>query len=125
MVTEARCPRKKATWILRTRARGVIFGPGRRTIDKGLMMLQAIGDRLVIEPRKAPAERASESILLAPTVAAKIPPTQGRVLHAGGRVRRIKVGDHVTWGFGSGTEVEHEGQTFLIVSEQDIVAVNR
>ncbi|TWI10340.1 co-chaperone GroES [Aerolutibacter ruishenii] len=49
---------------------------------------------------------------------------EGKVLDSGSvRAPKVKVGDKVYFKKYGGTEVKHEGQDYLIVSEDDILAI--
>lgn len=86
-------------------------------------MLQAIGERLVVRPRKELATKASGDgvILLADTIATKLAPSQGEVVSVGSRVRRVRVGQRVSWGLGVGQEIRFEDEDYLVLHERDVI----
>lgn len=92
-------------------------------------MIKPLGERVVIEVCESDVKTAS-GIVLPDT--AKEKPQQGKVVAAGpGKVlecgqtapMEVKVGDMVLFSKYSGTEVKHEGNTYLIIRQADILAV--
>lgn len=92
-------------------------------------MIKPLGERIVIEVCESDVKTAS-GIVLPDT--AKEKPQQGKVVAAGpGKVlecgqtapMEVKVGDMVLFSKYSGTEVKHEGNTYLIIRQADILAV--
>jgi chaperonin GroES len=94
------------------------------------MDIKPLGDRIVIRPLEA-EERSKGGIVLPDT--AKEKPQEGIVVAVGkGRVLEngklqapeVKVGDRVLYGKYSGTEITtKEGEEYLIVREEDILAI--
>ncbi len=93
------------------------------------MSIQPLGDRVLIEPLEA-QEKTKGGIVLPDT--AKEKPQEGKVIAVGkGRVSNegkiialeVKVGDKVLYGKYSGTEVSVEGDEYLIVKDEDILAI--
>ena len=93
------------------------------------MKIQPLGDRLVIEVLEA-KEKTKGGIVLPDT--AKEKPQEGKVVAVGkGRISdegktvplEVKVGDKVLYGKYSGTEVNLDDKEFLIVKEEDILAI--
>lgn len=91
-------------------------------------MLKPLDDRVVVKPIKTKNE--SEGGIVIPDVA-KDRPTRGEVLAIGeGRlldsgVRApvdVSVGDQVLFGKYVGQEIDFEGETFLILRENDLIA---
>lgn len=92
------------------------------------MAIKPIGDRILVELVKEEAEKVGS--LYVPDTA-KEKPQQGKVA-AVGEGRRdgkdiipltVKVGDTVLYGKYSGTEVNFEGKDYLILSENDVLAI--
>ena len=91
--------------------------------------LKPLDDRIVVE-QSAAEEKTAGGIVLPDT--AKEKPQRGKVLAAGpgrlldsgerGRLS-VKVGDEVFYGKYSGTDVEVDGQKFVILRETDILGV--
>jgi len=93
------------------------------------MNLKPLGNRIVVEPSEGEAKTAS-GIILPET--AKEKPQEGVVVAAGpGRrlesgerePRDVKVGDKVLYAKYGGTEVKIGGKTFLILREDDVLAI--
>lgn len=94
------------------------------------LKIRPLEDRVVVEPFEA-EERTAGGIVLPDT--AKEKPHQGKVIAAGpGKLieksgergkMSLKVGDRVFYGKYSGTEVELNGETYVILRESDVLAV--
>lgn len=93
------------------------------------MAIQPLGDRVLIRPLEAEG-KTKGGIVLPDT--AKEKPQEGKVVAAGkGRVTddgklvalEVKAGDKVLYGKYSGTEVTVGGEEYLIVKEDDILAI--
>ena len=93
------------------------------------MNIQPLGDRILIKPLEA-EEKTKGGILLPDT--AKEKPQEGKVVAVGkgktlesGKVEalEVKVGDIVLYGKYSGTEITKDGEEFLFVKEEDILAI--
>ncbi len=93
------------------------------------MKIQPLADRVVIEVLEA-REKTKGGIVLPDT--AKEKPQEGKVVAIGkGRVAEdgkvvpleVKVGDKILYGKYTGTEVNIDEKEFLIMKEEDILAV--
>ncbi len=93
------------------------------------MAIQPLGDRVLIKPLEA-QEKTKGGIVLPDT--AKEKPQEGKVIAVGkGRVSddgkliplEVKAGDKVLYGKYSGTEITVEGDEYLIVKDEDILAI--
>ena len=92
------------------------------------MALKPIGDRVVIEPMEQEAEKVG-SIYVPDT--AKEKPQQGKIIAVGPGKRdgkdlipmSVKAGDTVLFSKYGGMEVKHDGKDYLIISENDILAI--
>ena len=93
------------------------------------MAIQPLGDRVLIKPLEA-QEKTKGGIVLPDT--AKEKPQEGKVVAVGkGRVSEegkvmpleVKAGDKVLYGKYSGTEITIEGDEYLIVKDEDILAI--
>jgi len=82
-------------------------------------MIKPLGDRVVVEP-SAQQEKTESGIILPDTVQDK--PQEGKVL-AVGSCLYINKDDIVLYPKYTGTEVNHEGQDVLIMSEKEVLAV--
>ncbi|MDP2922125.1 MAG: co-chaperone GroES [Candidatus Omnitrophota bacterium] len=93
------------------------------------MKVKPLGDRVVIQPSEG-QEKTKGGIVLPDT--AKEKPQEGKVVAIGtgkkteeGKVipLSVKVGDTVLYGKYSGTEITIGGEEYLIVREEDILAI--
>ncbi len=93
------------------------------------MAIQPIGDRVLIKAMEA-EEKTKGGIVVPDT--AKEKPQEGKVVAVGkgkvmedGSVRslEVKVGDKILYGKFSGTEVTYKDEEYLIVREEDILAI--
>lgn len=86
--------------------------------------IRPLGDRVVVEPARA-EERTASGIIIPDT--AKEKPNQGTVVAVseGDKDNQltVKTGDNILYGKYAGTEIEIEGNNYLIMSESDILAV--
>ena len=82
-------------------------------------MIKPLGDRVVVEPTTQ-SEKTESGIILPDTAQEK--PQEGRVLAVGDCVS-VKKDDLVLYPKYTGTEITHEGQNVLIMSEKEILAV--
>ncbi|MBI3333276.1 MAG: co-chaperone GroES [Candidatus Omnitrophica bacterium] len=93
------------------------------------MAVQPLGDRILVKLLEE-EERSPGGIILPDT--AKEKPQEGKIVAVGkgrlledGTVRplEVKVGDTVLFAKYSGTEVTHEEKEFLILREDDVLAI--
>ncbi len=93
------------------------------------MNIRPLHDRVIV--RRTEEEKTTASGLIIPDSATE-KPSQGEVLAAGkgkttdsGTVVEldVKVGDTVVFGQFAGTEIKSDGETLLIMREDDIVAI--
>ena len=87
-------------------------------------MIKPLADRVLVEPQEAQTKTAA-GIYIPDT--AKEKPQQGKVIAAGPGKKdepmEVKAGDVVLYGKYSGTEVTVEEKKYLIVRQQDILAI--
>lgn len=92
----------------------------------GKLKIRPLGDRVVVEPAKA-EEKTSSGIIIPDT--AKEKPNQGTVVaipdkHPDKKKQvTVKVGNTILYGKFAGTEIDIDGNDYLIMSEKDILAV--
>jgi len=95
----------------------------------GKLKLRPLGDRVVVEPLEAEA-KTKGGIILPDT--AKEKPQEGKIVAAGkgkmdenGKLMpmEVKVGDKVLYGKYAGTEITVEGTEYMILREEDVLAV--
>ena len=92
-------------------------------------MLKPLGDRIIIELVELEEKTASGMVL--PDTAKEKPQEgkvvavgTGRVLENGERVAlEVSVGDSIIFSKYAGTEVKYDGNEYLIVRENDILAI--
>ena len=82
-------------------------------------MIKPLGDRVVVKP-SAQQEKTESGIILPDTAQEK--PQEGKVL-AVGDCETIKKDDLILYPKYTGTEVNHDGQDVLIMSEKEVLAV--
>ena len=92
-------------------------------------MLKPLGDRVVLKVQKE-EEQSIGGIVIAsnakekPTTGEVIAVGNGRILDNGQRVEpEVKVGQSVVFDKYAGSEVKYEGEEYLVVRENDIIAV--
>ncbi len=95
------------------------------------MAIQPLGDRILIKHLEQ-EEKSSGGIILPDT--AKEKPFEGKVMAVGkgrlledGTVRplEVRIGDTVLFAKYSGTEVTHDDKEFLILREEEVLAVKK
>jgi chaperonin GroES len=93
------------------------------------MKLRPLADRIIV--KQSEAEEKTKSGILLPD-SAKEKPTKGKVISVGpgkfdDKGKRmelgVRVGDTVYYGKYSGTDVEADGQKFVILRESDVLGV--
>ena len=93
------------------------------------MKIRPLHDRVIV--KRLEEERTSPGGIVIPDTAAE-KPIQGKVIAVGkgkilenGTVRAldVKVGDHILFGKYSGTEVKVDGEDYLVMREEDVMAV--
>ena len=86
--------------------------------------IKPLADRVLVEP--AAAETKTSSGIIIPDTA-KEKPQKGNIVAVGPGTKdnpvTLKVGDVVLYGKYSGTELNHEGNDYLIMKENDILAI--
>ena len=86
--------------------------------------IKPLADRVLIEPVAAETKTAS-GIYIPDT--AKEKPQKGKVVAVGNGKKdhdmTVKVGDTVLYSKYGGTELKHEGNDYLIMKEDDILAI--
>ena len=86
--------------------------------------IKSLADRVLIEP--AAAETKTSSGIIIPDTA-KEKPQKGTVVAVGAGTKdnpiTVSVGDSILYGKYAGTELQHEGKDYLIMKENDILAI--
>ena len=88
------------------------------------LKIKPLSDRVIVKPAEA-EEKTKGGIIIPDT--AKEKPQKGTVVAAGPGKKdepvTVAVGDTVLYGKYSGTEINFEGEDYLIMRESDILAV--
>jgi chaperonin GroES len=88
------------------------------------MSIKPLADRVLIKP--AAAEEKTASGIIIPD-SAKEKPLKGEVIAVGNGTKDedmvVKAGDQVLYGKYAGTELELDGEKFLIMKQSDIFAI--
>jgi chaperonin GroES len=88
------------------------------------MKIKPLADRVLVKPD--PAEEKTAGGLIIPDTA-KEKPLAGTVVAAGPGTKEVamevKAGDKVLYGKYAGTEITHEGETYLMMKQSDLFAV--
>lgn len=88
------------------------------------MNIKPLADRVLILP--APAEEKTVGGIIIPDTA-KEKPLKGKVVAVGQGTKDdemiLKAGDEVLYGKYSGTELEMDGEKYLIMRQSDVVAI--
>lgn len=88
------------------------------------MTIKPLADRVLIQPAQA-EEKTVGGIIIPDT--AKEKPLQGSVVAVGNGTKDeemiLKAGDTVLYGKYAGTEVELDGEKYLIMRQSDVLAV--
>ncbi len=88
------------------------------------MNIKPLGDRVLIQPTAA--EEVTMAGIIIPD-SAKEKPLRGKVLATGNGTKdeemHLKAGDEVLYGKYAGTEIEFEGEKYLIMRQNDVLAV--
>jgi chaperonin GroES len=92
--------------------------------------IKPLADRVIVKPSGEAESKTSGGIIIPDT--AKEKPSQGEIIAVGpgrmdesGKVMpmNVKIGDRVLYSKYGGTEIEWEGDKYLLMSEMDIQAV--
>jgi len=88
------------------------------------LKIQPLSDRVLVEPQEA--ETKTSSGIYIPD-SAKEKPQQGKIVAVGKGKKdhemTVKVGDTILYGKYSGSELKFEGKDYLIMREDDILAI--
>lgn len=84
------------------------------------MKFRPLADRVLVRPDSAESETASGLVI--PDVAQE-KPQQGTIEAVGPDVSALNVGDIVVYSKYGGTEMDLDGDTFLVLSVRDVLGV--
>jgi chaperonin GroES len=86
--------------------------------------MKPINDRVVVKP--SPAEEKTKGGIIIPDTA-KEKPQKGEIIAVGpgkdGNLMTVAVGDTVLYGKYAGQELQHDGETYLIMREDDVLVI--
>ena len=86
--------------------------------------MKPINDRVVVKP--SPAEEKTAGGIIIPDTA-KEKPQKGEIVAVGpgkdGNLMTVSVGDIVLYGKYAGQELQHDGETYLIMREDDVLVI--
>lgn len=94
------------------------------------MKIKPLADRVIVKPSDVSESKTAGGIIIPDT--AKEKPQEGKIVAVGkGKLdengkpikMEVKVGDKVLYSKYGGTEIEYEGEKYLIMSESDIHAI--
>ena len=94
------------------------------------MNIKPLADRVLVQPLEVEESKSAGGIIIPDT--AKEKPQEGTIVAMGpGRVdengkaipMNVKVGDKVLYSKYGGTELKYDGKEYLIMSENDILAI--
>ena len=87
------------------------------------MSIKPLADRVLVRPA-AQEEKTTSGIIIPDS--AKEKPLKGEVVAVGDGTKDetmvLKAGDTVLYGKYAGTEIEHEGEKYLIMRQSDVLA---
>lgn len=88
------------------------------------MNIRPLADRVLIKP--AAAEEKTLGGIIIPD-SAKEKPLKGEIVAVGNGTKDeemvVKVGDNVSYGKYAGTEIEFEGEKYLMMRQSDVLAI--
>ena len=93
------------------------------------MAIKPLGERILVKPLES--EQKTPGGIILPD-SAKEKPQKGEVIAVGsgklledGTVKplEVKVGDKILYGKYSGSEISHDGQEYLILREEEVLAI--
>lgn len=95
-----------------------------------VMEIKPLGDRVVVKDIEAEEETTESGIVLPES--AKEEPQEGEVVAVGAGKKLdngerltmdVSEGDRVIYGKYAGTEIEFDGEEYLVISEKDVLAI--
>lgn len=84
--------------------------------------IKPLGENVLVQPEKA--DKKTDTGIYLPESASEERPQQGKVIEVGdGKEIKVKKNQKVIFNRYSGTEVKIEGEEYLIVKNEDVLAV--
>lgn len=88
------------------------------------MNIKPLADRVLVQPMAVETKIGG---IIIPDTASKEKPIQGTIIAVGNGTKdepmELKAGDNVLYGKYAGTEIELEGEKYLIMRQSDVLAV--
>lgn len=84
------------------------------------MKLQPLADRLVAQPIEVSDKTAGGFYI---PEASKGKTQKGKVLAVGSGIKEVKAGDEIYYAQYGPSEIDHAGEKFLVLKEEDVLAV--
>jgi len=84
------------------------------------MAIKPLGERVLLKQQES-EEKTAGGLYIPDN--AKEKPQEAEVIAVGEEVKEISAGDKVLYGKYAGTEITHDGETFLIMKSEDVLAV--
>ena len=84
------------------------------------VQLQVFGPRLLVQMAKQTETQTPSGVI---AVASHDPGVIGTVMHCGEDVADVQVGDVVLFPPNAGQEMTFDGETFLVIEEEEVIAV--
>ncbi len=85
------------------------------------MTIKPLGKRIVVKPFKQ--EEKTQGGIYLPDTATKERPQRGEVIAVGPEFKEVKKGDTVIFAKYGGTEVKIDEEEYLVLGEDDVLAV--
>ncbi len=85
------------------------------------MNIKPLGERIIVKPLKQ--EEKTEGGIFLPETASKEKPQQGNVIAVGPDFKGVKKGDKVLFAKYAGTEIEIKDKEYLVLGEDDVLAI--
>jgi len=85
------------------------------------MNIKPLGERIIVKPLKQ--EEKTEGGIFLPETASKEKPQRGNVIAVGPDFKGVKKGDKVLFAKYAGTEIKIEDEEYLVLGEDDVLAI--
>lgn len=84
------------------------------------MAIKPLGERVLLKPL-AGEEKTAGGLYIPDNAQEK--PQEAEVIAVGSEVKDLTEGDKVLYGKYAGTEISHSGEKYLIMKEEDVLAI--
>ncbi|NQS89565.1 co-chaperone GroES [Patescibacteria group bacterium] len=85
------------------------------------MNIKPLGERIIVKPLKQ--KEKTEGGIFLPETASKEKPQRGNVIAVGPDFKGVKKGDKVLFAKYAGTEIKIEDEEYLVLGEDDVLAI--